>query len=262
MNTLVKTSTFISKLAACSLLLLSTALHAQTYNERFDVTPGAKLHIKTDVGSIDINTHTQNTIELEIIVDNDEDELFTYTTELDNGNLSVIGKLNSPQRWAKNLQVKFILNIPQEYDVDLNTSGGSLNIENLVGELKARTSGGSITVGNVKGYTKLHTSGGSINTKAISGNLNAHTSGGSIKVTIDQQLTADASLHTSGGSITASILESVQMDINAATSGGRVSTNFAVEGSTKKQSIKGKINGGGPLLTLKTSGGSVRINKI
>jgi DUF4097 and DUF4098 domain-containing protein YvlB len=262
MNTLLKTSVFISKLAVCTFLLLSTTLQAQTYNERFDVTPGAKLQIKTDVGSIEINTHSQNTIELKIMVDNDEDELFTYTTDLDNGSLSVIGKLNSRQRWAKNLQVKFILSIPQEYNVDLNTSGGSLNIENLVGELTARTSGGSITVGNIKGDTKLHTSGGSINTQTISGNLDAHTSGGSINVTIDQQLTADASLHTSGGSITASIFESVQMDIHAATSGGRVSTNFVVDGSSKKQSIKGKINGGGPLLTLKTSGGSVRINKI
>jgi len=41
-----------------------------------------------------------------------------------------------------------------------------------------------------------------------------------------------------------------------------VSSEFSVDGEIKKRSIRGAINGGGPELVLKTSGGSVRIKEI
>jgi hypothetical protein len=55
------------------------------------------------------------------------------------------------------------------------------------------------------------------------------------------------------------------VDIDAQTSGGRVSTDFPVaaviQGEQKRTEIRGKVNGGGPLLTAHTSGGSVRLQK-
>ena len=109
---------------------------------------------------------------------------------------------------------------------------------------------------------KLHTSGGSINTDAITGNIDAHTSGESIKVTINKQLTEDDKLTTTGGSITAYLISNIQLDINASTSGGRVKSDFKIDGKVKKMSVKGSINGGGPILILKTSGGSIKIKEI
>ena len=55
------------------------------------------------------------------------------------------------------------------------------------------------------------------------------------------------------------------MAVDARTSGGRVSTELpvtsVVQGEQKKQELRGKINGGGRLLTTRTSGGSVRLEK-
>jgi carbon monoxide dehydrogenase subunit G len=117
-------------------------------------------------------------------------------------------------------------------------------------------------VGNIVGNVELHTSGGSINTDTVTGNLNAHTSGGSINVTIDKQPTEDAKFTTSGGSITAYLISDVQLNISASTSGGRVKSDFDIDGRVKKMSVKGSINGSGPKLTLKTSGGSIKIKEI
>ncbi|WP_340680427.1 DUF4097 family beta strand repeat-containing protein [Paraglaciecola sp.] len=262
MKNLSKITSVFSTILLYLALFYSSTLMALTHNESFMVEAGGTLDIQTDVGSIDIRTHQQPSIELIVKIDSQDEDKFTYRTELVKGNLSIVGKLPSGNHWFKNVRVKFELTVPEHYNIELQTSGGSLSIENLRGQVNARTSGGSIKVGNIIGNVKLKTSGGSISTATISGNLNAHTSGGSIQTTIDKQLTDDAKLTTSGGSITADLIEAIQVDLYAATSGGRIKTDFAVDGNIKKQSIEGKINGGGPKLTLKTSGGSIRINSI
>jgi len=58
------------------------------------------------------------------------------------------------------------------------------------------------------------------------------------------------------------LVPSVALDLYAKTSGGRVSSEFDVSGSVKKTKIEGEINGGGPKLFLKTSGGSVRVKTL
>ena len=262
MKNLTKVTSYTNTIFLCLALFYSSMSLAKTYNESFDVKINGTLDIQTDVGSIDISTHKQPTIELRVEIESDDDNNFNYTTAVSKGNLSIIGKLPFKRNWIKNLKVKFELTVPENYNIKLQTSGGSLSIEDLTGEVNARTSGGSIKVGNIIGNVKLKTSGGSITTATISGNLDAHTSGGSIETTINKQLSDDAKLSTSGGSITANLIEDIQLDIYAETSGGRVKTDFKVDGTVKKQSIKGKINGGGPKLTLTTSGGSIKINSI
>ena len=57
----------------------------------------------------------------------------------------------------------------------------------------------------------------------------------------------------------------IAIDVDAETSGGQVSTDFAVasviQGKVPKNRLKGSINGGGPLLKLHTSAGSIRLQK-
>lgn len=262
MKNLIKVLSCSKLILLCFILFHTNALLAKTYTESFNVKHGGSLDIQTDVGSIDIRTHKHPSIELTVKIESNDEDKFTYHTELSKGNLSIVGKLPAKRHWIKNLRVKFELTVPENYNLELHTSGGSLSIEDISGQVNARTSGGSINVGNITGNVKLKTSGGSISTAAIAGNLNAHTSGGSIQTIINKQLSDDAKLTTSGGSITAELIEDIQIDLYAATSGGRVRTDFTVDGSVKKQSIKGKINGGGPKLTLTTSGGSIKINSI
>jgi hypothetical protein len=53
------------------------------------------------------------------------------------------------------------------------------------------------------------------------------------------------------------------MDVNAHASGGHVSTDFPVtiQGEIDRSSLQAKINGGGPELYLRTSGGGIHIKK-
>ena len=148
---------------------------------------------------------------------------------------------------------------------DLSTSGGSLHLSDMQGDVNAHTSGGSIHADKLAGKSVLKTSGGGIEIAAIKGQTEASTSGGSITVHLPEQPSGDCSFNTSGGSITVALGGKVAVDVDAHTSAGRISSDFAVatviQGEQKKNELRGKINGGGPLITAHTSAGSVHLEK-
>lgn len=146
-------------------------------------------------------------------------------------------------------------------DVDAQTSGGPISAESVAGSLKARTSGGSISVERVTGDVEASTSGGSVVLEEIGGRADAESSGGSVSVRFSPGNGRGGSLSTSGGTVTAYVDPDVALDLDASTSGGRVSLDVpvTVRGSVSKRAVRGKLNGGGPTLRMRSSGGGVRL---
>jgi len=254
MNLLTKTA------VALTVASLTQAALAADFYQELSATPGETLNLMTHSGSILVRTHNKDSVIVDVDVSGREEDEFEVKVERRSDEIIVLGEKENPNSW-NGLKVKFEITVPERFELELRTAGGSISIDDLQGDIDANTSGGSISVGNIQGDVELHTSGGSIKTDNIYGEIDAHTSGGSIQVSFAQQPTKDASLTTSGGSIVASLPDDIAISIDASTSGGRVKSEFDVTGRVKKQSIRGDINGGGPELTLQTSGGSIRITK-
>ena len=144
----------------------------------------------------------------------------------------------------------------------LHTSGGGISINDVAGEVDASTSGGSIQIQRARGRVSAHTSGGSITVRETTGAVDASTSGGSVTASLSAQPNEPSRLSTSGGSINVELAGNLHLDVDASTSGGGVSTDFpVVVGSKNRQSLRTSINGGGPLLQLRTSGGGIHIQR-
>lgn len=198
--------------------------------------------------------------------------------------------------WSWNgISISFVVYTPKDFECDLNTSGGSLRIagvsgkshelktsggsitaEDMSGALEARTSGGSITVNHYNGEIDVKTSGGSIRLDGIRGDIEATTSGGGIRIkdvegavyattsggSIDAEINKledQLVLKTSGGSVHAEIPAGLGLDLDLR--GNRVNTslnNFS--GESKSDRVRGTVNGGGILVQLSTSGGSVNLS--
>lgn len=299
----------------------------------FQVAPGGRLTVDTDRGTIEVRTVNRDFVDIEIerkvkrsgkwsVEEVLED--FVITFDHSDNEVAIKAKYDQVNHWRRNrernrLQIKFLITVPQQYNVDLKTSGGGISVEDLEGEVRGqtsgggfrfgrikgpvwgrtsggdiklegtqgdvdvKTSGGGITIGSVEGAVEAKTSGGSIridratgsvNAKSsgggitveeVMGDITAKTSGGSIKAYISRQPEGDCSLETSGGSVTAYLVEDIAVDVDARTSGGHVSTDVPVtvdvQGKINKSRLQGTINGGGPLLKLHTSGGSVHLQK-
>ena len=137
--------------------------------------------------------------------------------------------------------------------INLRTSGGSLNLKNLNGDIKARTSGGSVNGKDITGDIEAHTSGGNIDFENVSGSMSASTSGGNIDIDISK-LDKFLTLRNSGGSVHVIVPKNQGLDLDLR--GDRIRTkDFAnFSGSMEEDEVKGKLNGGGATVTIKGNG--------
>jgi len=142
----------------------------------------------------------------------------------------------------------------------VDTSGGRIEAVDGSGSLEARTSGGSIVVRNFGGDAKVETSGGRLAFENINGKIFGRTSGGSISAKLKSPIPGDVNLETSAGSIDVMVPPDAGIDIEAEASSGRVTSELPFTGTrSDRDSMKGKINGGGKSMLLRSGAGSISI---
>ncbi|QEC79838.1 DUF4097 family beta strand repeat-containing protein [Mucilaginibacter ginsenosidivorax] len=153
--------------------------------------------------------------------------------------------------WRNSLSIGFKVFVPKNVNTSLNTSGGSIHLDNLDGTEKFETSGGSLHVDKLTGMIKGQTSGGSIHVSNSGSSIDLETSGGSIEAS---NCNGKIHLETSGGSLH---LTDLKGTIDANTSGGSISANN-IAGELKTGTSGGSINLNGLACALdaSTSGGS------
>jgi DUF4097 and DUF4098 domain-containing protein YvlB len=144
-----------------------------------------------------------------------------------------------------------------------NTSGGDVNIHEVGGNLEAKTSGGSIEIRRAGGTVLARTSGGGIRIDDAIDTVDASTSGGSITAHFSRQPRGDSRLSTSGGGVTVELAPSIGAELDARASGGGVHSDVpvTVQGKQDEDALVGRINGGGPKMVLRTSGGGITLRR-
>ncbi len=271
--------------------------------EKFSVSNGVNIDVRTSGGSIKVIGKDTDEVTIEMYVrkrgkyiKGSDKDLKGWDIDLSKSGNSVTAyaKRENGFSWNKNsVSVGFIVYAPKESKTNIKTSGGSIKIENLVGDQQGNTSGGSVSADNIKGELDLKTSGGSIKIADVTGDVKASTSGGRIEA---KNVEGDVDLKSSGGSIG---IESVGGSVIARTSGGsinakiespedyidlktsggsititvpqdkgydvdldgnRVDASFDnFKGRVERNEMTGTLNGGGITLKAKTSGGSIRL---
>lgn len=118
----------------------------------------------------------------------------------------------------------------KEYDLMLNTSNGSIKVEDLKGKgLVADTSNGSVTMNGCSFRdARVNTSNGSVNLNGTCGEVTVHTSNGSIRVDSAGCGDGKLDLNTSNGSITLVLNHEPDTGymVEASTTNGKVSADL------------------------------------
>lgn len=144
-------------------------------------------------------------------------------------------------------------------DLKVNTSGGSIRLDDIVGATIAGTSGGGVTATRIVGATDLQSSGGGVKAAAIDGSIKINSSGGDIQAELIGANRGIA-VATTGGGIVIRVPPTTSGTLDAQTSGGSVRSDLPVtttEASDRR--LIGTINGGGPEIRARTSGGGIRL---
>jgi hypothetical protein len=155
--------------------------------------------------------------------------------------------------------------------VSARTAGGRIEVEQANGIVLAGNSSGSIQIGTARGV-RCESTGGSIRLRGSGGSLRAVTDIGSILAELLPGLSIqDSVLSTGAGDITVFIPSNFALTIKALSESGRtgrIISEFAevpvrLSNSPDRSSMtaEGALNGGGPLLTLTSGGGTIYLRR-
>jgi hypothetical protein len=150
--------------------------------------------------------------------------------------------------FRRGLGIRWEVEVPAGLTLSVRTMNGTVRLDDVDGRITAAT-----TNGNVSGTASGAVQGSSVN--------------GSVAMTLDA-VTGDVQLRTVNGAIRLEIPPTVDVDLDATTVNGGVSVddrlgladvsaNRSSFGPTT--SIRGRMNKGGPRVTLQTTNGGVRV---
>ena len=228
----------------------------------FSIQPGKDLKVDASVGDVTITTWDKPEVYIKILGNKRAKDKIDLTFNNDENEVSVIAKSeNSFFNWfSHGIQLRFEIKVPSEFNTNINTAGGDIQIGEIRGNNKLRTSGGDVRVKNSDGVLKISTSGGEINLDTNSGTMDVATSGGDIKA---RDFKGDLTASTSGGDINMKLPSDFNASASMYTSGGEINCELTANNAKKISSsrFEADLNSGGAELIAKTSGGDITIKK-
>jgi hypothetical protein len=267
------------------------------YEKTLQTEPGKHLETSLIAGSVTVTSWANNEVNVKVYGNDEAEEKIVFVAENTDYGVKVEGKQKETKNF-KNLTIRVEIIVPQNYNIQLNSAGGSFKINGINGKIEANSSGGSITVENTVGDLKTYTAGGNIFIESSRGNIDASTSGGRISVngfngnvevstaggdinlsgesgrieasTAGGNIRLDYSgtnmgidMSTLGGNITASLPSDFNADADIGTLVGKITCDFAeVEGKIKVSSyVRAKFNSGGEVFRCTTSAGNIVVNR-
>ena len=168
-------------------------------------------------------------------------------------------------------------------NVEIQTGSGDVKLKDLTGEVRLQTGSGDIRAHEISGAVKggagsgdieieetgsgdidLHTGSGNIHVRGIQGGF--HGEAGSGDITAEGTQSGAWEIRTGSGNVQVRLPSNSAFDADLSTSSGTIEVNSPVETTvqgrvqeTRKQ-IRGKVRGGGPLLSVRTGSGDVRVD--
>jgi len=279
----------------------------QNLEKTFPVAGGGKLIVMADQGSIDVKTTDTDKVEVHVLreakqatqaqaLDLFSNHEVTFTQERNVVSVSARNtKTSNGFSWRGRpyLEVRYLINLPRKFDVELSTSGGDVRVGELdgaatartssgaidlagaTGKIEARNSGGDIEVGAARSDVSARTSSGAIRLRAVGGRVEASNSGGDIRLgdiggdvvartssgAIQLRSTHGAAeLSNSGGDIS---VEEARGEVRAQTSSGQIALRV-IQGAVNAKNSGGdvKIESAGGSVTARTSSGAIRIGHV
>lgn len=180
MATLIRLPTL---LAFSVSIALTGAAAADSIKQHFNVEPGGQLVVEADGARLEVIGSTVDEVHVTITRSGDgaieDDYDIDFTQQGDEVRVTL-----ERRRWRGRASRSLVINVetPRRFDVDLQTSGGRIKVEDINGTIRAKTSGGSLHFESVDGPIYGRTSGGSIYLEGTSADADLKTSGGSINI--------------------------------------------------------------------------------
>jgi len=250
-------------------LLAALPASADEWAKTYTISGKPDLRVDTSDANIRVTTWDQNTIEAKVITTGYKigeggiriDEHQTGDTVELNVRYPHMG-FNVGWNHRK---VDVVIQMPREGRVNLSTGDGKIELSGLKGEMDLHTGDGSEVLDGVDGKLRAKTSDGHIRANGRFDELDLKTGDGHVEVraAAGSSLGAGWRLETGDGSVSLEVPGDMAADVDLHTGDGHIDLDMPIttEGKIHEGELRGKLNGGGSLLTIRTGDGSIHLGK-
>lgn len=171
-----------------------------------------------------------------------------------------------PKSQNTGVSVDYDVKVPEGIQLaDVHTVNGEVTMTGPFSRAAASTTNGDVHIENASGKLDLETTNGDVKAINVRGSVDAQTTNGSIRLDL-KVLEAEVMAETTNGGITLrlSAPEGINADLDAKTTNGSISFDFPITVQSMEKSkhrLRGQIGQGGPLVSLKTVNGSIRLTR-
>ena len=230
----------------CAVLLSQAVVSAQSGSaQAVDVAAGGELRVSLPQGDVVIHVWDRN--QVSVVADGVDRNGLRVEKNGDSVDVTLGGR---GSRWG---DVEIEISVPRRFTLDIGTGGGDVTVQgDLEGLLEVSTSGGDIDFNDVQGEVRVTTHGGDVDGGDVSGDSEVRSHGGDISL---GNVGGKLDVTTHGGDIE---LREVGGDLRAKTLGGDIDAT-RVGGLADLTTQGGDINldSVAAEATLRTAGGDI-----
>lgn len=261
----------MSRILQLSLLtaLLSTAVLADEWSKKFPISGRPELRVNTGDGSVRVRTWDRKEIEARVI---------TVGYKIGPGDVRVVehqtGDLVELELRVPHVSfglgrhsIELEISVPRDVRSDIRTGDGSISLDGVRGDTHLSTGDGSIRAEGIDGTLDARTGDGSMHVVGRFDSLNLQTGDGSISADVENgsKMNASWSIRTGDGSLHLRLPSNFSADLDVHTGDGSIHSNLPLtssSGGRRQNELRGRLNAGGPLLTVHTNDGSVSLDRL
>lgn len=242
----------------------SRTMVTEDFFQAYRVRQGTVLEIYNPNGPVSVEGSDHDEVEIAALLETyqGQEALDRVDIYIDIDNTMVIETIHPDD--AKNVTVSYNIKVPEGVWVSIvDCFNGSIDVRKVAGNPVLSTSNGNINASEVNGVVSARSSNGDLVVSAIEGLAFLRTSNGNIEAEL-KNLAEDLEIRTSNGSIKLSINPELALDLEAFTSNGEISFNDLLLETTllEQTALAGSMNGGGHLLNITTSNGSIDLSQL
>jgi DUF4097 and DUF4098 domain-containing protein YvlB len=252
-----------------TLLALTSLSLADEWKKEFTTSDKPTIRVDANDADIDVQAVDGSKIEARVVTSGAKispDEV--RVTDRQNGDRIDL-EIHRPHHFCIgicNESTRISLQVPRSSNLDLHTGDGHITVDDVKGEVRLDSSDGELTARALDGMLNADTRDGSIRVTGRFDRLDLHTGDGSIKAEIAaaSKMSSSWALRSGDGTITLRLPADFSADVDAHTGDGHVSSDFpiTVSGALKENSLRGRLNGGGALLEVRTGDGDIHLEKF
>ena len=238
------------------------------WSKNYEIRGHANLRIDTSDANIRIDPSETNQIEATVTTRGWGIGTNGIKIEDHQNGDSVEIQVRFPHHWISigNRNVQIEIRAPRTAVLNLHTGDGGIDVNGITGDITADTGDGHISVLDANGNLHATTGDGHIKVFGRFDALYLKTGDGHIEASAQSGSTMSGawSLRSGDGSVTLRLPEAFAADLDIHTSDGHIDLGFPITmtGRMDSHEIRGKLNGGGGLLSLRTGDGSIHVERF